>query len=241
MAFHDCNPIRAPPQRLWAVAQPNSPETMNTGFSLAVGKQSAMRSSPNTPLLRVETQRLLAPRPALLSTLSVVALTFVVFVSFIFFVRPLSRSHVHHEDTARGKLARPPVDNISALKTEFWTYNQARLPTGACVPQFNCVARIVINAGNGATTVSAGYGMYALQGNHTVADAVKHKLRTIPHKLAMEYATELLRALGSNPKCDGVLNTTLVAKAISSTAGIVAGQCNVVDDLCMKELMIATC
>lgn len=115
------------------------------------------------------------------------------------------------------------------------------MPTGTCVPQFNCVARIVINAGNGVATVSAGYGMYALQDNPIVADAVKHKLRTIPDNLAMEYATELLRARGSSPKCDGVLNTTLVAKAVSSAAEIVAGQCNVVHDLCMKELMIETC
>lgn len=231
-----------------AIDSPTS-ESMDPRFTTpAVGKQSAMyHPSSNTPLLRLETpRRRLPPRPASLSRLHVLLLTLSIFVSFLFFfVRPpLSRLHVQqqHVDTPpRRETFRKPADASNTLKTEFWTYNQARLPTFHCVPPFNCVARIVINTGGSVSTVSAGYGMYALQGKHTVSDAIKQKLRTIPDKLALEYATELLRALGSNPKCDEVLNTTLVAKAISSAAGIVAGLCNVVDDLCMKELMIATC
>lgn len=95
---------------------------MNPSNKLPVRKQLAMSSTPNTPLLHAQTQRPSPPHPAL-STLPVIALTLAVFVSFIFFVQPLSRPHVQHEDIPQAEIARPPAVVAGSLKTEFWTYN----------------------------------------------------------------------------------------------------------------------
>lgn len=171
--------------------------------------------------------------------------------------RPVSpsRTHARADDEAAAaaddNVSTNANDRTTALSPEYWHHTQARIEAGGCPAHLSCVARLVLTAApRNVSLLSAGFGIYAMQGGHeeSVAriDEVDQKaiMNATAHEisaLVSHLIDAIVPNLDASLTCLDTLNASAIAETILKAAGVVVNECTVVTDHCMKEFLISDC